>query len=192
MNFPHSSHTWLKLRTETWQPKSLSRFYAACSCAFLSGSPGSRTADPCHQLTTYGSTGFAGATPTRIPKRPLLRPCLASQKVYDHLWVVPWWEIFLPLEQKERDCQYWTLPEPVLLVSRDGQEIPLLFCVWETNKQQRRSLLFYCEIRPSVPFPRSLVRLTDSLTLLCNSSGPLPSFETFLFNKYCPPCNSLN
>lgn len=104
---------------------------------------------------------------------------LSPQKVYDHLWVVPWWAVFPEQKQGTDNVKlYWALHS------------------WkaETVKKFLFSFVSYSEIRPSVPFPRSLVRLADSWTCLCNSSSLFPFLSEFLFNKYSPyaiACNKI-
>lgn len=188
MNFPLSSHTWLKLRTKTWQPKSLSKLYAVSSCALLSASPGSRTTDLCHQLTTYGSSEFAGTTTNENPWETTFETllCTLPPEVNDHLWVVSWWEIFLILEKKKRRWQYWTLSEPCSPGRQRQLRNSFTILCLGGKYQQGRTLVSYYEIKPSVPFPRSPLRLMDSLPASLPAQAPFLSFETFLFDKYSP------
>ena len=162
--------------TKTWQPRSHSRRCWLAAVFFSQDLQDSKMTNLCHHFTTYGSTGFARAMPTRIPERLLLRPCF-----------VPLGGFWSPLccSVMSNSHLFWrkvgaltVLNFTWALCSRKaetGKKFPHPFVFQKQVTARGHSALSCSEVRPSLPFLRSLRRLRNWLTCLHNRSG-LPPF----------------
>lgn len=151
----------------------------ACSCPFLTGSPELRTTDlsPTHNVWfNWFYRSNTKKNPWKTTSETLLCPPRR----------------FMITSGLFHDEQYFRNKSRGLTMSNFTWALHS----WkaETVKKFLFSFVSYSEIRPSVPFPRSLVKLTDAWTCLCNSSSLFPFLSEFLFNKYSPyaiACNKI-